>query len=128
MDIWNFREYQSVEGKLPVSEWYEKLSPRNRARAKRFMGIARKLERLEMPDFKSLRGKKFKGLLEARWHGENNVPYRIFCYIPSGRRVIFLCGCTHKDRRYNPTNASDTAVRRRKEIQDGRASTREFDF
>ena len=90
--------------------------------------MARKLERLEPPDFKSLQGKKFKGLLEARWRGENNVPHRIFCYILSGRRVIFLCGCTHKDNRYNPTKAKETAVRRRKEIQDGRVSTRELDF
>ena len=87
------------------------------------MRIARKLERLEMPHFKG-----FENLLEARWFGENKVPYRIFCYVPSGRQVIFLCGCTHKNKRYNPTNAYATAVKRRKEIQDGRASTREFDF
>ena len=128
MNVWNFREYQSVEGTLPVSEWYEKLSPRNKAKAKRFIGIARKLERLEMPDFKSLRGKKFKGLLEARWRGDNKVPHRIFCYASSGRQVIFLCGCTHKGNRYTPTNARETAVKRRKEIQDERASTRELDL
>ena len=119
MDVWNFREYQSAEGILPVSKWYEALSPGNQARADRFMRVARKLERLEMPYFR-----KYQELLEARWHGENNVPYRIFCYAPSGRQVIFLCGCT----RYDPTNAYDTAVRRRQEIRDGRASTREFDF
>ena len=71
---------------------------------------------------------KYQELPEARWHGENNVPHRIFCYVPSGRRVIFLCGCTYKDRRYDPTNAYNTAVQRRQEIRDGRASTREFDF
>ena len=87
------------------------------------MRIARQLAQLEKPYFK-----KFRELLEARWPGENNVPHRIFCYVPSGKQVIFLCGCIHKNKRYNPTNAYDTAVRRRKEIQDRRASTREFDF
>ena len=88
------------------------------------MRIARNLDRLEMPHFR-----KFQQLLEARWFGENRVPHRIFCYIaPSGRSVIFLCGCTHKDRRYNPTNAYDTAIERRNEIGEGRAGTHEFDF
>ena len=109
---------------MPVSEWLAELSQKNRARADRFMRIARKLDRLAMPHFR-----KFQQLLEARWFGENKVPHRIFCYAPSGgRRVIFLCGCTHKDNRYNPTNAYATAVERRDEIEQGRADTREFDF
>ena len=83
------------------------------------MRIARNLEQLDTPHFK-----KFRELQEARWSGENRVPHRIFCYAPAGRQVIFLCGCT----RYDPPNAYDTAVRRRQEIRDGRASTREFDF
>ena len=60
MDVWNFREYQSAEGILPVSKWYEALSPGNQARADRFMRIARQLERLEMPYFR-----KYQELLEA---------------------------------------------------------------
>ena len=88
------------------------------------MRIARNLDRIEMPHFR-----KFQQLLEARWFGENKVPHRLFCYVPSGgRRVIFLCGCTHKDNRYNPTNAYDTAVERRDEIEGGRVDTRELDF
>lgn len=87
------------------------------------MHIARQLDRLSEPYFR-----KYQELLEARWHGENNVPHRIFCYVLPGRQVIFLCGCTHKDNRYKPTGAYKTAVRRRNEIQDRRAVTREFDF
>lgn len=124
MAAWDFREYQSAEGKLPVSEWFTELSQKNRARADRFMRIARNLDRLEMPHFR-----RFQQLFEARWFGENKIPHRIFCYIPSSdRRVIFLCGCTHKDKRYSPTNAYDTAVKRRDEIEKGEANTREFDF
>ena len=123
MDVWDFREYQSGEGKRPVSEWYAKLSPKNQASTHKFMSIARQLERLEPPHFK-----KFRELLEARWFGENRVPHRIFCYIPSDRQVTFLRGFTHKGRRYTPTNAYPTALRRRNEIQNGKAGTHEFDF
>ena len=124
MATWDFQEYQNAEGKLPVSEWLAELSQKNRARADRFMRIARDLNRLEMPYFR-----KFQQLFEARWFGENKVPHRIFCYAPSGSKfVVFLCGCTHKDNRYDPTNAYDTALRRRDEIEGGRANTHEFDF
>lgn len=124
MADWDFREYQSGTGKLPVSKWYGKLSEKNRAEAGRLMGIAQKLDRLEWPYFG-----KFQQLLEARWAGENKVPHRIFCYVPSGSMcVIFLCGCTHKGRRYNPPSAYKTALKRRNEIEGGRASTHAFDF
>lgn len=121
--VWEFREYQSSKGKRPVSEWYEALSQKNRASADRFLGIVQKLEQLKPPHFK-----KFRELLEARWFGQNRVPHRIFCDKPSDGQVTFLCGCTHKDRRYTPTNAYDTALRRRDEIQNGEAGTHEFDF
>lgn len=121
--MWNFYEYQSSAGKRPVSEWYGELSAKNRARADRFLGIACKLDRLEPPHFK-----KFLTLWEARWRGENRVPHRIFCYVPFGQQVTLLCGCIHKDARYKPTAAYDTAVQRRKEIENGEASTHEFDF
>lgn len=121
--VWEFREYQSVEGKRPVSEWYEALSQKNRASADRFLGIVQKLEQLKPPRFE-----KFRELLEARWFGQNRVPHRIFCDKPSDGQVTFLCGCTHKDRRYTPTNACNTALRRRDEIQNGEAGTHEFDF
>ena len=121
---WDFREYMSETGKLPVSRWYGKLSEKNQVIAGRFMEIAHKLDQLEMPYFR-----KFQGLLEARWAGENKVPHRIFCYLaPEDRRVVFLCGCTHKDKRYEPPSAYKTALKRRSEILKGRAGTHAFDY
>ena len=122
IDGWEFREYRGADGSCPVSTWYESLSARNRAKADRFLRIARQLKRLSMPDFR-----KYQELWEARWYGDDRVPHRIFCYVPSGRQVVFLCGCIHKDRRYKPTNAYETSLRRRNDIQAGRANTREFD-
>ena len=136
--MWEFREYQSETGKCPVSEWYEDLTPGNKARADRFIEIARKLDILELPHFRG-----FRELLEARWRGENGVPHRMFCYISSDGCVTFLCGFTHKDGRYDPANAYERAERRRNEIQrneerdnevkddeeqEGGASTRELAF
>ena len=123
MAEWEFREYQGADGSCPVSTWYESLSARNRAKTDRFLRIARQLKRLSMPGFR-----KYRELWEARWYGDARVPHRIFCYVPSGRQVVFLCGCIHKDRRYKPTNAYETSLRRRNAIQAGRATTREFDY
>ncbi len=121
--LWSFNEYQSGTGKCPVSKWYEDLTPQNKAYADRFMLIARKLRELKWPHFKHV-----KPLREARWDDKDKVPHRIFCDVLSGRCVTFLCGCTHKGKQYNPTNAYDTAIIRRNEIQARKAGTRELSF
>ena len=123
MPLWSFNEYKSGTGKCPVSEWYEDLTPANKANTDRFMEIARKLDQLDMPHFKHV-----EELREARWRGKDRVPHRIFCDVLSGRYVTFLCGCTHKGAQYKPTHAYTTAVKRRDEIQDGKAITRELSF
>ena len=123
MTFWEFDEYVGASGIAPVSEWYNGLSPKNRAMADKFIHIARQLEHIQKPYFKT-----FRDLLEARWSGENKVPHRIFCYISADRHVTFLCGCTHKDKRYKPPGAYKTALRRRKEIEEGSVTTRELDF
>ena len=120
--MWKFLEYKGANGELPVSNWYAELSPKDRARADRFVNAARELEKLG-PDFA-----KHRELLKARWWGVNKVPHRIFCYIPSAGCVTFLCGFTHKDQRYNPRNAYDVAVKRRKEIEEKKAETDELSF
>ena len=115
MDVWEFYEYVSADGKAPVSEWYNALSKKNQARADKFMRIAPQLQRLDKNKC-FLPYKNKEDLLEARWSGVDNVPHRIFCYIPSGsgRRVTFLCGCTHKGKRYIPeghTTRRDAAAK-----------------
>ena len=120
--MWIFQEYKSGADKCPVSEWHEELSPISQARIDKFMAIARIQDQLG-PDFQN-----FHELLEARLWGENRVPHRIFCYISSHRYVTFLCGCTHRGKKYKPTNAYDTAIRRRKEIEEKGAKTRELAF
>ena len=124
--MWIFQEYKSGADKCPVSDWYEKLSPISQMRLDRFMEIAREIARTQDqlgPDFQN-----FGELLEARLWGENRVPHRIFCYISSHRCVTFLCGCTHKGKRYKPTSPYKTAVKRRNEIEEGKATTRELSF
>lgn len=116
------QEYESPSGQHPVTEWCDDLDNRNRARAKRFIKIAGKLDRLNFPYFKP-----FLELQEARWWGVNKVPHRIFCY-PSDDRIIFLCGFTHKSEQRKPPNSYKTSVRRRREIEKGEATTREFSY
>ena len=90
------------------------------------MEIARKIAQDQDklgPDFEN-----FGKLLEARLWGQNGVPHRIFCYISSHKCVTFLCGCTHKGTTYKPANAYKTALKRRNEIEEGKATTRELSF
>lgn len=119
--MWYFQEYQSKQGRLPVSDWYHRLSPNNKSRLKRYLRIVKQLTQPQRPYFD-----KFQALHEARWPGEHRVPHRIFCYFPSLRRVTFLCGFTHKDNIYKPPNAYKTAVTRHSEIQKGEAHELEF--
>ena len=123
MDVWEFVQYEANDGDLPVMQWYASLTPKNQAKADKFLRIAKREKQLRMPHFGP-----FQELMEARWYGENRVQHRIFCYVPSGRCVTFLCGCTHKGKRYKPASAYNTAIRRRNEIREGRATTHEFDF
>lgn len=119
--MWHFLQYQSKRGRLPVSDWYDNLSQKNKSRLDRFLGNVKQLTQPQGPYFH-----KFESLYEARWRGEHNVPHRIFCYFPSIRRVTFLCGFIHKDNIYKPPNAYKTATTRYSEIQRGEAHELEF--
>lgn len=125
---WRFLEYQSQAKKLPVSDWWTKLSLQNRVLAALFVRkMWLSLEdsgQLDRDDFKRIRR---KNLWEARWKGEQGVQHRLLCDPLGDKTMTFLCGCTHKGRRYTPTNALKTAENRSRDLQQkGKASTHEF--
>ena len=129
---WCFLEYKGPTDKLPVSAWWKRLSPTNKAKAglflRRVMASLEESNRPQEQDFRKFVGKKNENLWEARWRGENNVPHRIFCDPLGESSLTFLCGCTHKQQRYTPQNASNTAVKRSKELQRSEATAHEFTF
>ncbi len=64
------------------------------------------------------------GIWELKFSADNKQ-YRVFGVFRPGRQAVLLIGCYHKQRRYTPANALDTACRCAKALRDGRASTRE---
>lgn len=61
-----------------------------------------------------------------------------WCFLSDGRQqrvlgifglerktAIFLIGCSHKQKRYDPPECLDTAIRRAKEVRNGTANIRE---
>jgi hypothetical protein len=87
------------------------------------------------PDIDGLRGAKYSGLSELRW--KCGKPHRIIGYSlqvpdetrPKGDRhgiFVMLIGCKHDAKKYYPTDCLDSAVDRKKEIKEGRATTNEY--
>ena len=84
-----------------------------------------KLRTWEYPVIDSLKGERFRGLSELRWKS-GRTPHRILGYEFGEFEYLMLVGCTHNERKYNPPDALETALRRRKEIEQGRATFCEY--
>jgi hypothetical protein len=88
-----------------------------------FLKILAKKERWEPPDIKGLVG--FPGLKELRWRS-GNVQHRLIGHYHGTQTFLLLLGCTHKQRRYDPAAALDTAKRRQRAVENGEARTCEY--
>lgn len=78
-------------------------------------------------DFKWLTGPKFRGLGELRWKSMK-TQHRIVGYYSGPKTFVALIGCTHKQNRYDPPNALETAVERRKRIERKEAKTSAYNI
>ena len=116
-----FEEIEREEER-PVSKWIDDLSEKDQIRATVFMTRVREVGKVCYPPH----FKPFRDLCEARWFGVNKVPHRIFCY--GEEPTILLCGFIHKDKQYKPRDAYGIASRRKREIEDGEATTHEFNL
>ena len=88
------------------------------------------------PVIDGLRGERYQGLSELRWRCGR--PHRIIGYSrcvpklggPQAEQhvgvFVMLIGCTHDGKKYYPTECLDTAVDRKKDIEEGRATTSEY--
>src|SRR5271157_2785895 len=114
------RCYVSPAGNNKIAEWYDGLSAAERADADEFIKNMRKTRDWTMPNYRpKLTG--YRGLGELRWTSEKKE-HRLVGYLRGG--VFFaLIGCTHKQQVYSPVDALDTADRRKKEIESGKAKT-----
>jgi hypothetical protein len=119
------RCYVSPVGNNKITDWYYGLSAQERADTDEFIKNMRKTEEWSMPNYRPrLRG--YIKLGELRWTSEKKE-HRLVGYLQAGA-FFALIGCTHKQQVYNPANALDTADKRRKEIEDGKARTVPYDL
>ncbi|RPI22100.1 MAG: hypothetical protein EHM61_23105 [Acidobacteria bacterium] len=124
---WSFWCYTSRTGRRVVEEWLDSVPASAQAN---YTAIKRRLKLLQEwpePAFRKLRGRNYSGLGEIRFSDDDNVQYRLIGYHSSESRFVILIGCTHKQRRYNPTNALETAVKRKKQVAKGKVSLHEED-
>jgi hypothetical protein len=96
-----------------------------RADLDQFLNVLAKKAYWTYPDIDSLKGSKYKGLSELRWQS-GRVQHRLIGYAEEATVYVLLIGCTHKQRRYDPTDALDTAADRKKKIKSGEATTCEY--
>jgi len=63
--------------------------------------------------------------MELRWRS-GRKPYRILGCQSGERDYTMLVGCTHDGKKYDPPDALETAVRRKKQIESGEAQAHEY--
>ena len=77
-----------------------------------------------MPDYRPSLGGALRELGELRWMS-NKKQHRLIGYF-DGDTFIAVLGCTHKQKRYDPADALDTAARRKRQIETGEGTTCEY--
>ncbi len=124
MAHWEFRDFCSPLGRNQIAEWYNKQGSDVQAEMDVFLQTMSVTQNWVWPQWDSLHGKQ-KGLYELRFK-VRKVQYRLIAF-REGSVCTLLIACTHKQDVYNPTNALDTAVTRRKQLANGEATTRDHD-
>lgn len=130
MDGWRtaIRCYVSLVGNPKIAEWYASLSVQGKSDADEFLKNMRRTGDWQMPNYRGgMRGiegvkdKDVKGLGELRWTSEK-VEHRLLGFFHGGSWCA-LIGCTHKGKVYDPANALVTAVKRKKQVENGEVTT-----
>ena len=123
---WRLLQYVSSSGRKAIEDWRKWLPVGlPRADLDSFLKLVAKQDKWEYPIIGGLTGKKYQGLSELRWRS-GNVPHRLIGYTSEEHVFVMLIGCTHNKKKYDPSDALDTAVKRKKKIKNGEAGTCEY--
>jgi phage-related protein len=125
MDSWKFMDYISPVGRNVIQDWYDRLLMRERADFDAFIRILAKTAEWKYPDFRWLQGKKYRGIGEIRFDSEKKAHRVVGYFSLTSHQYVMLIGCFHKQRVYTPANALDTAVQRKKLLEQGRGGIHE---
>ena len=124
-------------GRRSITDWRKKLTiGAPQAFLDKFLKDRVREAKWSYPIIDGLRGEKYQGLSELRW--KCGRPHRIIGYTLSIPKVggkkeeqhagifVMLIGCQHNGKKYYPTECLDSAVARKKEIEQGKATTIEY--
>jgi phage-related protein len=124
MDSWQFMDYISPQGRNMIADWHARLLRQEQSDFIALIRILAKTRQWKDPAFKQLKG-KYQGMDELRFTSERKA-HRVIGFVwPSSQQFTMLIGCFHKQRVYTPANALDTALQRRKFLEQGKGSVRE---
>lgn len=128
--LWTFLEFVSAGGRPQITDWYSNLPPDVRAVFDDRLGFLAIHERKDwqLPEFRMLRGKEGRERIsEIRW-AVGGVQWRVLGFFGLAQmQYTILLGCTHKQGNYDPRDATDTAIRRKKSIERGERITAVYD-
>jgi hypothetical protein len=126
MSVWRFLQYVSPQGRAAIDDWRKSLPVGvPRANLDTFLKTMAKSREWAPPDIDTLKGSRYLGLMELRWKS-GRKPHRVLGYQSAEGEYTMLVGCTHDGRKYDPPDAFETAVRRKKQIESGEAQAREY--
>jgi hypothetical protein len=117
MKLWRFMDFMPNPNRNAIKDWYDDLSKQAQAD---FVTLISQLEVLKdwaMPEFRPLRGRKFKGLGELRFKTEKRN-HRVIGFAANNTDYILLIGCFHKEA-YTPRDALETAIKRKILVESG---------
>lgn len=121
---WRLYQYVSPTGRKAIDDWRKGLPiGEPRADLDTFLRDMVKRDRWEPPDLEPLHGAQ-RGLTELRWKS-GKLPHRIFGYQHGEHQYLMLIGCTHREA-YDPPDALETVLVRRRQIQNNEAFIDEY--
>lgn len=124
-----FRDFVSARGENLIHTWLhsKEVSAKARAAINVQLEVLKSVRTLERPAAGFLTRGECRGLIEIRVKVDR-VQYRPLAYYgPEDGQVTLLVGAREKGDEFDPPNACTTAHERIKQLQSGRATTREHD-
>ena len=117
MAIWTYFDFVSPAGNNQIVEWLDDLTIQERSDLDAMLEFMSKQQQWSEPNFKSLSGKKHQGLGEFRFKSQQGTPLRLIgTKGDTPNSFIFLIGCSHRGKKYDPPAALDTAAKRKKQL------------
>jgi len=106
--------YEKSDKKIPVLDFILGLNPKQQAKIYREIDLLEKFgSDLHYPHVDSIKGDKYKGLLELRIEFSSNI-FRIFFFLYQVNNAILLHGIVKKKQK-TPSKELDVALERMKE-------------